>query len=73
MKRDDAVKLLKAVMAIHEEGDMQHIDLANPNHNVDGYRLQIKATKHHGIDELKSLLAKYGVTVREENDFLIIY
>lgn len=59
-------------MEIHEKGDMHHIDLANSTNNENDYYLKIKAAEHHSLDELKSLLAKYGVAVRKENDLVII-
>ena len=78
LKRQEAMQLLKEVVAATESVDYTHISLKPPSENTqtksEGYELHIK----NQFDEadwisLKNIIQKRGLSMKEYDGYIVIY
>lgn len=77
MDREQAIKVLKGMLSAHNGDIINYIEIVAPNqtNNIfsEGYQLHVKGATFHSIKDLESRVNKYGLTVKENGDKIIIY
>jgi hypothetical protein len=76
LEREEAVKVLKGMIATHN-GVIHYVEIVPPNETnntlSDGYQLHIKGNVYSSTKDLEVKVTSYGLAVKEEKDKIIIY
>lgn len=77
MDREQAIKVLKAILSAHSGEVITYIELVAPNQTnntlSEGYQIHVKGGTFHSIKDLESRVGKYGLSVKEDGEKIVIY
>ncbi len=77
LNREEAVIVLKRMVGSHSGDMVNYVNIVAPkdirNSLSEGYQIHMKGSPYHSIKDLETLVEKYGLAVKEENNIIVIY